>query len=409
VQKATNFANSSPVTVTLSSAPTVGNILVAVLGGHVSSTNTLTPGYGSVDGWGVVSWTQNANNGIYTLARPVLSGDGTSWTFTLESNVVATLYEISGAGLVTGFAAIQKTPASTTAQSTASGGGLPCANTLVISGFENDAGAAFASAASSGWTIDSGGSSTGMSNHATVCISGKPSSGGPLTPGTITWSGSSTSQPIVSATVVLAPTNLGASGGGSTVLPAELRNAVVQQNFYTPLNPFIGGTTWGTTSYGNGNIYFVPIVVHRPMTIQANLSVNGSVASSSALVGIWAQDATTGKPAALLKQFSTFATTTTGVIQSTDTYAISPGVYWCGFTQSSSSLNTRGMNGGSGVNIALAGLLGMSNTIISNGLSGGCSLYAPWTYGSTLPAGSSLTFNESSAFYNVFFNVTSQS
>jgi hypothetical protein len=163
-----------------------------------------------------------------------------------------------------------------------------------------------------------------------------------------------------------------------------------------------------TANPATGSIYFLPIVVHRPMTIKPSLYVTTSDAGSTWKVGIWAQDSTTGMPGALLKQFGNINTAATGLQQSSDTYDIQPGTYWMGVSPSSGNVTVRALSLASGTGYGIPGLLGFPSSVLSSGNTTYGGLLASWTYGTTLPAGGSLTFSDTTTSYKVFFQVTNQ-
>ena len=96
VQSAFGRSGSSPVTLTLGSTPTVGNLLLFVFTGF---TATITPPSGlfEVESDQAVSQNFEATQSWY---RQVQSGDGAGWTFAISSSPIVAnfgVFEISGA------------------------------------------------------------------------------------------------------------------------------------------------------------------------------------------------------------------------------------------------------------------------------------------------------------------------
>lgn len=92
VQSAYERSNTTSSTVTLGSAPTVGNLLLAIITGHYGTIPTTTAGFG------LIATTTQPNQFIAVFTRTVQSGDPSSYTWTTSDIHNTSLIEISGAG-----------------------------------------------------------------------------------------------------------------------------------------------------------------------------------------------------------------------------------------------------------------------------------------------------------------------
>lgn len=216
VQKAIGSNSSTGTTVTLASAPTPGNVLVAIFGGYSGSSNPYdSPIVASPEGFGVLACApSNANEVSYAVARKVVSGDGTSYTFTVNSGGMVALYEISGAGY------IKAVPMTNVLASSGGTSKMPDAsalsgNVLAIAAIHNDAGAAYASSITSGWTLDYGSSAGPLSFHSLITAHQSFSSGGQIVGPSIVWNGANAAQNSTSITILIHPASVG-GGGGTT-------------------------------------------------------------------------------------------------------------------------------------------------------------------------------------------------
>ncbi|WP_241022024.1 hypothetical protein [Burkholderia sp. Ac-20353] len=173
-------------TLTLSSTPTVGNTLVAIVNGYGT---TITP---SDLRWNQLGqWNDTSAQCIAVFSRPVITGDGTSFTFSAPVNqpLQGMLYEISGAGEVKAWGRFDGKVASSATEIL--GGFAPCGNCLMIAAQENANNNATATF-SSGWTADHNTAtvSSGFNqNNAHQVVS----TGGPVRGPQLTWTNASTS------------------------------------------------------------------------------------------------------------------------------------------------------------------------------------------------------------------------
>ena len=188
------------------------------------------------------------------------------------------------------------------------------------------------------------------------------------------------------------------------------RNITVWQGYYTPLAPFLGDTisiSSGTPS--TGFFYLMPIVVHRPMTIQPNMYVTAAGSGESAIVGLYSADPTTGLPSALLHQFSTMSLATVGMVTSTDTYSVAqPGTYWVLLETSATSASLRAL--ASSTNLTgMPTVTGFPAATLTSGVASAGAFTVTATFTTTLPASlSGSTFTDTYTTYKVFFTVTNQ-
>lgn len=101
VQSAANHSGTSNVTVTLSSAPTVGNMMVLIGGTRSGDPDAMSP----PTGWTAFPTPYNttrvnfSSTGVVAWYREVQSGDGTSYQLTTDSSFCnAAIVEVSGSG-----------------------------------------------------------------------------------------------------------------------------------------------------------------------------------------------------------------------------------------------------------------------------------------------------------------------
>ena len=158
-------ASSATVAFTLGSTPTVGNVLVAFCSWNAGGRTISTP-----SGWVLTETVINAGSqAISTFWRVVQGGDGTSWSFTVNTSggndyTSGALYEITGASTVApvnqyGFATYG-TATGTFASGTVTPTVLSC---LPLAGWTTDNGQTFSSI-TSGWNEDL---SEGSAYHTT--------------------------------------------------------------------------------------------------------------------------------------------------------------------------------------------------------------------------------------------------
>jgi hypothetical protein len=182
------------VNVTFPSTPTPGNLLLFIVGGWA---NNVTP----PDGVSLFSAVMVTNEEIGVYLKPVVSGDGQSWSFTPSGDVLNVFaVEIENAGYVSALAVSLGQPSNTGATSFAplaqSFSGGPA---LVFAGFEAD-GATSAAAQTDFTLLTFLGQGT---SHPIVVIQGANLAAGTRSMPGITWTGVTLGQQIVAATVVV--------------------------------------------------------------------------------------------------------------------------------------------------------------------------------------------------------------
>lgn len=140
-------AASTTRTVTLTSAPTPGNVLVAILGYYQVPAGASS---GAPDGTWTV-WPSGELRGINAFIHSIASGDGTSYTFTLSAarNFGVVLYEIAGSNGVITASSSKTTSGGSTITLPADAG-----NALAIGVLKQSSQQAGGESANAGWTKD---------------------------------------------------------------------------------------------------------------------------------------------------------------------------------------------------------------------------------------------------------------
>lgn len=209
-------------------------------------------------------------------------------------------------------------------------------------------------------------------------------------------------------TITVAAGVISAVGGGSG-FDKVFENTFIPPSYYTILAPFSGAFTTNLLGNNLGSALIVPIFVHRPMTLRANVFVGaGGGAGTTMICAIYAQDPTSGLPGALLHGFAPLSTATSGVVvTSTDTYAIAAGTYWLFTNTSATGVTLRGISPTTFSGAPL--LLGFISSLLTGGTTGTGAYDTPVTYSTTPPSSlATATLTSTAAGYRVFFSVTNQ-
>lgn len=114
-----------------------------------------------------------------------------------------------------------------------------------------------------------------------------------------------------------------------------MSNSGSYPSFYLPVAPAISGAIIGTLAsalgsiqLGNANLYFVPIIIDRPITLTA-LSINVMTAGTAGSVfrlGIYTDN--NGSPSNLIIDAGTVDTSSTGLKSASVSQTLTPGRYW---------------------------------------------------------------------------------
>lgn len=208
VQQASANAYAGTATATLAATPTVGNVLLFIMGGWPG------PYAGAGDYWtlpagrqlldvGYVYGGTTSNQRIVASMRPVMAGDGKSWAVTNPIDAVnIVVYELANAGYISAQGDLFYPNHSTTQTNTANLAAPIWNNALAFGVFENDngdsAGTVSAIFTKDYFNFPAGHGHTLVTMHASVSVAS------PYAPA-VTWSNSSTTQPVARATIVVNP------------------------------------------------------------------------------------------------------------------------------------------------------------------------------------------------------------
>ena len=187
--------SSSTATVTLSSAPTVGNALVFLVGGWAG---TYTPPAGLTNLGGLSS----SNQQIQIYIRRVQSGDGTTWAFTTSADAIGVyVAEISNAGYIQATVENIGNPPTSGATSTAPLTQILKPNAMVFGLFEADS--ATSSVAGTGYTQDAYIATHGTSHPVVIERGSTLFTNSTFVLPSTTWTGVTTSMPVFAASVIV--------------------------------------------------------------------------------------------------------------------------------------------------------------------------------------------------------------